>query len=135
MSFTLNRNIGHRGELRLSRRLSLPHPRTCPPCLAQVATPTLLRGPPQLAASFIPLPRQPPQPPPRPSRGKVNQSPPAAQRSHAAPPNLPKSVTRFSPCQRARQPTTVASTRLPVSTLCQMPSLHRHRNGMTYVPT
>src|SRR5450759_1680749 len=60
MSFTLNRNIGHRGELRLSRRLSLPTPRTCPPCLAQVATPTLLRGPPQLAASFIPLPRQTP---------------------------------------------------------------------------
>src|ERR1035437_3185852 len=57
MSFTLNRNIGHRGELRLSRRLSLPTPRTCPQCLAQVATPTLLRGPPQLAASFIPLPR------------------------------------------------------------------------------
>src|SRR5450759_1706660 len=53
MSFTLNRNIGHRGELRLSRRLSLPTPRTCPQCLAQVATPTLLRGPPQLAASFI----------------------------------------------------------------------------------
>src|SRR5450759_4757372 len=26
MSFTLNRNIGHRGELRLSRRLSLPTP-------------------------------------------------------------------------------------------------------------
>src|SRR5665811_714077 len=33
------------------------NPRTCPPCLAQVATPTLLRRPPQLAASFIPLPR------------------------------------------------------------------------------
>src|SRR5664279_3222804 len=45
MSFTLNRNIGHRGELRLSRRLEPPHtPRTCPQCLAQVATPTLLRG-------------------------------------------------------------------------------------------
>src|SRR5450759_4767913 len=76
MSFTLNRNIGHRGELRLSRRLSLPTPRTCPQCLAQVATPTLLRGPPQLAASFIPLPRQTPQPPPRrPNRETLNQLP------------------------------------------------------------
>src|ERR1019366_10571142 len=37
------------------------NPRTCPPCLAQVATPTLLRGLPQLAASFIPLRRQTPQ--------------------------------------------------------------------------
>src|ERR1019366_6681004 len=72
----------------------------------------------------------------RPLHGSPNNhSPSAAQLSHAALSTLPKSVTRFSPCQRARQLTTVASTRLPVSTLCQMPSLHRHRNGMTYVPT
>src|SRR5450759_2648016 len=94
MSVTLNRNIGHRGELRLSRHLSLPTPRTCPQCLAQVATPTLLRGPPQLETSFIPLPRQTPQPPPRrPNRGTLNQSPPAAQPSPTTASNLPKSLT------------------------------------------
>src|ERR1019366_10168621 len=97
MSFTLNRNIGHRGELRLSRRLSLPTPRTCPLCLAQVATPTLLRGPPQLAASFIPLPRKTPQPPPRrPNRGTLNQSPSAAQPSPTGGTNHPESVTQNS---------------------------------------
>jgi hypothetical protein len=54
-----------------------PHPRTCPPCLAQVATPTLLRGPPQLAASFIPLPRQPPQQPPPAAHPTTNPLPSA----------------------------------------------------------
>jgi hypothetical protein len=33
--------------------------------------------------------------------------------------------------QRTRQPTTVASIGLLVSTLCQAPLLHRHKNGMT----
>ena len=33
--------------------------------------------------------------------------------------------------QRTRQPTTVASMKSPVSTFCQAPPLHRHRNGMT----
>jgi len=37
--------------------------------------------------------------------------------------------------QRTRQPTTVASMGLLVSTLCHVPPLHLHRNGMTYVPT
>src|ERR1035437_6100309 len=97
MSFTLNRNIGHRGELRLSRRLSLATPRTCPQCLAQVATPSLLRGPPQLSASFIPLPRQTPQPPPprlpqqpipsrHPTGSPTTQPPPRRNETPPAPP-------------------------------------------------
>jgi hypothetical protein len=59
MSVTLNRNIGTLRRVTTEPPPEPPHPRTCPPCLAQVATPTLLRGPPQLAASFIfiPLPR------------------------------------------------------------------------------
>src|ERR1039458_2633303 len=72
-----------------------PHPRTCPPCLAQVATPTLLRGPPQLVASlsFLFLDSHLN----RPLHGSPNnQSPSAAQPSPTAPSNLPKSVTQNS---------------------------------------
>jgi hypothetical protein len=63
-----------------------------PQCLAQVATPTLLRGPPQLVASlsFLFLDSHLN----RPLHGSPNnQSPSAAQPSRGTPPNLPKSVT------------------------------------------
>ena len=47
----------------------------------------------------------------------------------------PTWVRRTRNRQRARQPITFASMRLPVSTLCHAPLLNRHRNGITYVPT
>src|ERR1039458_9430412 len=67
-------NVRHfKQEHRTLRRVTTepppepPHPRTCSQCLAQVATPALLRGPPQLVASFIPLPRCDYDPTPRPA--------------------------------------------------------------------
>jgi hypothetical protein len=65
-----------------------------------------------------------------------------AKAANNTPPNIKiKVVTIFSAIfsskkslvgvQRTRHPTTVASIGLPVSTLCQAPLLHRHKNGMT----
>jgi hypothetical protein len=45
--------------------------------------------------------------------------------------NLMALISVIRTRQRTRHPMTVASIGVPVSTLCQAPLLHRHKNGMT----